>query len=194
MKHFLIICAILTAYNVNGQYARNVSEELDRIDAKIGLVVPFGIDYFPIWSEDSKKIYFNIRDTWKIFDLNKVVLVETVWRDWAIGYNPKAIFELADSTLIGSFELDRSIESLLISTNENTEAKIEQYGLQSGITIKHKGEVVFEMVSGGEVYHSPAISPDGKYVAFIAEMNGLMLVKLDKKPLSNLSKFLANGS
>lgn len=196
MRLLLSLFLMLSMSHVaSAQYRRNIDKELDRLDADIALVLRRSIDYLPIWSENSDSVYINILEKWYVLEVTRASLVETEIRGKRGGWNQNELLEPVSQEIIDGFKLDNYMSKALGDTVDNITASIDHQGLSAAITIKVNDEVFLHQQSGGELYLFPVISPDKKYVVFISEMNGLMLVRLPhkKERLSKLDKKMNSG-
>jgi len=196
MRIFVCLFLLLNfGHDSCAQYRRDIDKELDRLDADVALVVQRSIDYLPIWTENSDSVYINVLDKWYITEVTRVSLVETEIRGNRGGWNQNEILEPVSPEITNAFDLENYMSKALGDTVDNITATIDHQGLSAAITIKVDDKVFYHQQSGGELYLFPVISPDKKYVVFISEMNGLMLVRLPakKERLSKLDKKLNSG-
>lgn len=197
MIRIIFAVAVLfgTAFSAASQYRRNLDKELDRLDTDIALILSRSLDYMPIWSDSSDAVYVNILDYWYTFNITQTSLVESEIRGKKGAWNQNELLEPIDDAIVANFELDDYMENARIAEQGNVKATIEQQGFSSILIIEVDGKEFYRQQSGGEVYLFPAISPDGKYLVFISEMNGLMLVRLPHKTakMSKLDKILNKG-
>lgn len=173
--------------SASAQYRRDAAKEFERLNVKSALVLNRSLDYCPIWSQSSDTIYVNIIGDWRAFEVGRLSMIPASVQNKEVGMSNNEIVDAVDSTIIPTFDLEQCNTAPLSAEQGNIVAKIEQEGFSSHITITVDGKKYYSQRSGGEVYHSPRISPDGKYVVFVAEMNGLMLVRLPEAKIE-LSK------
>ncbi len=139
-----------------------------------------GLDEFPIWLSKGKKIAFCEMGKYYSVDLEAVHAVKGKW-----GNRELAVVDIFKKSALEK----ETFESIAQEANHNPRECIEENigKIQINIDvmstemklIRNDGDEAVILKSGGEVYHSPTVSPDGKYIAFIAEASGLMLMNLE---------------
>jgi tetratricopeptide (TPR) repeat protein len=184
-----------TITNVSGQYRRDINKELDRLDTDVALVLQRTFDFMPIWSDSSNAVYVSILDQWYTYNITRASLVETTISGKLAGYNQNEILEPIEAATVANFDLDGQLAFLHSTEQDNVKVSIEQKELNSILTIEIDGEEYFKQQSQDEAYVFPSISPDGKYLLFIGEKNGLILVRLPQKKSrrTKLDKMLNKG-
>lgn len=197
MIKFVVFVALFltTVANVSGQYRRDINKELDRLDTDVALVLQRNFDYSPFWSDSSDAVYVSILDQWYTFHITRASLVETKIAGKLGGYNQNEILESIEAETVTNFDLDNQLELLHSTERENISVTIEQKERNSILTIEIDGEEYYQQQSQEEAYLFPTISPDGKFLLFVAEKNGLILVRLPQKKSkrTKLDKILNKG-
>jgi len=163
-----------------GQFTRPLAYELERCDIETALIwSSTGIDEYPIWSPDSKEIAINIMGRWIKINLDEVILIQADWLDQTIGQNTSEIIESISESDITKFKDTTTYGPRKVTTKDGMTLELKMLGMRTAFLIDEK---MIWITSGGNC-HSLALSPDGNYVAFISEMNGLMVYSLDNKLL-----------
>ncbi len=138
-----------------------------------------GIDEFPIWLPGGNKIAYCNMGKYYSLDLNTVHAVTGKWGDRKI-----AAIDIANIKEIDQDKFEELKKNISFNPKD---CSVENYGtirikidvMSTEMVLKREnGTEVMLLKSGGEIYHSPMPSPDGKYITFIAEMTGLMVMKL----------------
>lgn len=141
-----------------------------------------GIDEYPLWSPGSDFVACYIFGDWYKFDLNKMKLATGDWHDQVIGImnNAKAASVIKDSTELKPFLAVSPFNEREVTTKRGTKIELRYNNdfTVSLVVTKNRIPTVL-WTSEGENCHSPTLSPDGKFVAYICEMNGLMVMRID---------------
>ena len=181
---YIIIFSVLT-FNVYGQDSikiSNLSSEIKRIKTETVLIVNSqAIDEYPLWSPNSDFIACNIEGKWYKFPLTKIKLDEAKWRGQTIGVlaNKDRYLALTKSEQ-KRFEKVSKLNTRKATTKDGTTIELrETGGLSVSLIVTKKGEKPKTLwTSGGENCHSLVLSPDGQFVAYLCEMNGLLVMKI----------------
>jgi hypothetical protein len=156
-KIYIIILTVLT-FNVYGQ---DMTKDLN--------------------SEMTDFVACNIQGKWHKFRLTNIELADAKWRGQTIGVltTKDAYTSLSDNeqkqfAKVSKFNPREAI------TKSGTKIELKETGdLSVSLIVTKKGEKSKTLwTSGGENCHSLVLSPDEKYVAYLCEMNGLLIMKL----------------
>jgi hypothetical protein len=162
-----------------------LSEEMSRLKVDTALIFPSSeIDEHPIWSPTGEYLAFNTMDKWVKVDLRRMSLQAGTWHGkQAIGVATEecaSSFSVASNEDVQSWLKTTKYDPRKIKTSKGTTIELKSSGLVTSLVItKKNGEPVTVWSSGGENCHSLALSPDEKAFAFLAEMNGLFVTKLN---------------
>ena len=174
----LLICSISSSSF--GQNPRPLLHELARCNVETVLLwESVEIDDHPIWSPDSKQIAINDRGHWRKLNIEEVFLTTADWLDHVIGQNISEVSETVSDLEVKQFTDTTIYGPRKVTTTNNGTIELRNSGFQTEFWVNNKK--LWE--TGGDNCHSLALSPDENYVAFISEMNGLMVFCLTKKTL-----------
>lgn len=141
-----------------------------------------GIDEYPLWSPGSDFVACYIFGDWYKFDLNKMKLATGDWHDQVIGImnNAKAASVIKDSTELKPFLAVSPFNEREVTTKRGTKIELRYNNDFTVSLVLTKNRIPTVLwTSEGENCHSLTLSPDGKFVAYICEMNGLMIMRID---------------
>lgn len=181
MKTIFILFLIIISANVFGQdTSKDLDSEMKRLKTNTALIAQSqGIDEWPLWSPDADFIACNVLGVWYKFRLTNIELGKADWRRQKIGI---LVTENAYSIMTAE-EVEEFHKVSVFNPREVTTANGTKIELNDGmsvsliVTYKGKKPKVF-WTSGGENCHSLVLSPDEKHVAYLCEMNGLLVMKL----------------
>lgn len=141
-----------------------------------------GIDEYPLWSPKSDFVACYIFGDWHKFNLNEMTLATGDWHDQMIGImnNAKAVSVIKDSSELKRFLAVSPFNEREVTTKRGTKIELRYNSdfTVSFVITKDRIPMVL-WTSEGENCHSLTLSPDGKFVAFICELNGLMIMKVN---------------
>lgn len=181
-KIYIILLTILTI-NVNGQETtRSLNSEMTRLKTETVLIAQSqAIDEYPLWSPNSDYIACNIEEKWYKFRLTDIDLVEAKWRGQTIGIiTTKDAYTLLTENEQKQFDKVSKFNPREVSTKNETKIELRETGdISVSLIVTKKGEKQKILwTSGGENCHSLVLSPNEKYVAYLCELNGLLIMKL----------------
>lgn len=176
MRNTLILMCLLT--NVSfGQNLRPLSYEFERCNVETALIwTSQAIDEYPIWSSDEKNIAVNEMGIWRKISLQEVFFNEAKWLGNKIGQNISESAEDITETEINEYTKATIFDPRKIETKDGHIIELRMSGFQTEFIVDQKKL----WQTGGDNCHSLALSPDGNYVAFISESNGLMIYCINK--------------
>jgi len=184
MKKILTLLLTVLVINANGQdttKTKNLASEMDRLKVETVLIVNSqAIDEYPLWSPNSNSIACNIQGKWYKFRLTNIELGDAQWRGQTIGVisTKKAYSELTDKEQ-KEFEAVSKFNAREVTTKDKTKIELRANGMSiSLILTKDGGSEKILWTSGGENCHSLILSPNEKYVAYLCELNGLLVMKI----------------
>jgi len=183
MKKIYIVLLTVLTLNVYGQdNSKDLNSEMTRLKTETVLIVQSqAIDEYPLWSPSSDFIACNIEGKWYKFRLTNIDLADAKWRGQTIGI---LITKDAHSELTSKeqseFEKVSNFNPREVKTKNGTKVELKMDGMTVSLIVTKKGEKAKKLwTSGGENCHSLVLSPDEKYVAYLCEMNGLLIMKLE---------------
>ena len=163
-----------------------IDDELLNVKSDYALIIPSqGIDEYPLWSEDGKFVYAMVEGSWMKLNLGRVHLTPGTWRgDMPIGVNDNP------SSLKPAKE-DQKTMDFLISKNKHdaedltlpsgTKLEFKQPGFYSEFIMTKPGEKPKTLWETDlELCYYLILSPNKKYLLFKCELNGVVLMKVDK--------------
>lgn len=175
---FLAFSACSTSQDVK---KRTLETELARLKTETVLIVQSqAIDEYPLWSSKSDYIGCNIMGKWYKVRLTDIHLVEATWRNQTIGVltTEDARSEMTDKE-VKEFKEVSKFQPREVVTSDGTKIELKMEGFSVSLVVTKKGQdPKILWTSGGENCHSLTVSPDEKYVAYLCEMNGLLLMKI----------------
>ena len=180
---FLIIIAGCTATNktITNLNEKNLKGELLRLNTETALIVQSqAIDEYPIWSKNADFIGCNIMGKWYKIRLTNIQLEEARWRNQAIGVlvSEDAGSEMTEEE-IKSFRSNSKFQPREVTTSNQTKVELKMEGFSVSLIVSKNGEPPKTLwTSGGENCHSLVLSPNEEYVAYLCEMNGLLIMRI----------------
>ncbi len=169
--------------NVYGQDStKTLNSEMIRLKTETVLIVQSqAIDEYPLWSPKSDFVACNIEGNWYKFRLTNIELADAVWRGQTIGVltTRDAQTSLTENERV-QFDKVSKFNPREVTAKNGTKIELKETGnMTVSLIVTKKGEQPKILwTSGGENCHSLVLSPDEKYVAYLCEMNGLLVMKL----------------
>ena len=161
---------------------KTLSTEMTRLKTETVLIVNSqAIDEYPLWSPNSDYVACNIEGKWYKFRMTKIELEEAKWRGQSIGIlTTKDAYSPLTDTEQKQFEKVSKFNPRKVTTNDGTKIELKETGDMSiSLVVTKKRENSKTLwTSGGENCHSLVLSPDGQFVAYLCEMNGLLVMKV----------------
>lgn len=158
-------------------------ERLSRLHTDTALIYPSeAIDEYPLWSPDGRYLAVNVEGVWQKIDLSTAVLVEATWRSG----QPLAVLQNKDSVSPASdLEISswrrRNVLNPRKATLRRSTVELRSFEMFTSLVISSRGEKpVTRWRTEAENCHSLVVSPDQSHVAFICEMNGVLLLRVAK--------------
>jgi len=181
-KIYIIVLTILT-FNFCGQdTSKNLYSEMMRLNIETVLIVQSqAIDEYPLWSPNSEYIACNIAGKWYKFRLTNIELAEAKWNGQKIGVliTKDAYSELTPDEL-QEFEKVSKFNPREVETTKGTKVELKMEEMTVSLILTKKGKKAKKLwTTNGENCHSLVLSPDEKYVAYLCEMTGLLIMKLE---------------
>ena len=182
MKKLYIVLLTVLTFNIYGQgTTKNLNSELTRLKTETVLIVQSqAINEYPLWSPNSDFIACNIAGKWYKFRLTNIELADAKWRGQTIGVLTTIdAYSKLTSNEKSEFEKVSHFNPREVKTKNGTKVELKIDGMSVSLIVTKKGKKAKKLwTSGGENCHSLVLSPDEKYVAYLCEMNGLLIMKL----------------
>lgn len=161
---------------------QGLNNELRRLGISTVLILKSNaIDEYPLWSKTGDFLALNVEGKWIKIELGKVKLEAAKWRGGQpLGINvAKDSVALADNTEIKEWEKLTKMYPREITLPNGTKVELKEAEMSVSLIITKKGakpEAIW--TTGGENCYSLTASPDGRFVAFISELNGAVIMKI----------------
>ena len=126
-------------------------------------------------------IAFNINQKWQKIRLDNIDFETVKWREQKIGYliSKDVITELSEKELT-EFKNVSKFNAREVTSKNGTKVALPMTDLRTSLVVTRKGENATTLwTSGGENCHSLVLSPNEKYVAYLSELNGLLIMKIE---------------
>lgn len=180
----LLACSLLlVAQNMS---PRLLSEEMSRLGVDTVLIFPSSeIDDHAVWSPTGQYLAFDVADKWVKVDLHSIVLQAGTWHgNQALGVTTAACassFSEASAQDVRAWLKSTKYDPRKIRTSKGTTIELKETGLGTSLVITKKNAPSVTMWSSDEENcHSLALSPDQKFFAFLGEINGVFVAKLEE--------------
>lgn len=166
---------------VDGEIAlQSLDAELTRLDTDTALLVPSeAVDEFPVWSPDGSRLAANVMGVWYAVDLNRVALVEATWRGNLLLGVLNSKESVVEAPEAATWKAAANAAPRAINVGGGTKIELRQDGMSTAFVIETPGsdpETLWK--SDFENCHSLSLSPDERLVAFICELNGVIVYRL----------------
>jgi len=142
------------------------------------------VDEFPVWSPDGKFLAVNVDEKWSKIELETLSLRKGTWHDGeGVGLaEPPATLASISESQVRQWETAAIHGARRVATKTGTVAELQQEGLGTlfRITRKDQTPVVLWRTSL-ENCHSLALAPDESLVAFVCELNGVVVTSLKQR-------------
>jgi hypothetical protein len=157
--------------------------ELRRLGVTSTLVVSSqAIDEQPVWSPDGRQLALNVAETWSTIDLRALRLRAGTWHGGeaiAVADPPPTLVAIPE-TEIRAWQENARFDPRRITTRTGVTVELAQEELGTLFQVTKKGSKPAVLWKTSlENCHSLALSPDEKLVAFICELNGLIVASIE---------------
>jgi len=164
-----------------GNAAAPLDEEMKRLGVRSALVIASeAVDESPVWSPAGDALAVNIEGRWGRVDLGSVALEPGTWRDkQPIGVlNPPASLSRIEEGTVEKWKKSGTYGARKVVMPDGTTVELRQDELSTKLVVtKRDAKPKTLWTSGFENCHSLALSPDGHYVAYICELNGVVVTE-----------------
>jgi hypothetical protein len=176
---FLAI-SIACASRIQSQ-TQSLDQELNRLKVDTALVVSSrAIDETPLWSRDSQNLAFNMEEKWYSLDLSQIKLVHAKLHEKAIpAISSKPHLEEITQGTLEEWKKDARSGDLQATTKSGIKVEFIQKNLSTTMVLTRAGKSVNLWSTGMETCGAPSISPSEKFVAYICELNGVLVTDIE---------------
>jgi hypothetical protein len=171
------------ASQTNAQ-GRSLAEEMARLKVSTALLIPSSrIVHLPVWSPDSDQIASMVGNRWYRVNLKQVALNEFDWKTQKAGQvSIKESVALAPGVEIDRWQKAQATlqeNRLAVSTKNGLKLELRKEGAKTSFIATKIGQNPRVIWSVEEKCEGLTLSPDEKYVAFVGETSGILVVNLD---------------
>ncbi len=138
------------------------------------------IDEYPLWSSDSRYLAVNVDGEWQKVDLTLATLSPATWRgDQRIGVIAnRAAVSRASQSDISAWRKRNALNSRKANVG-GTVVELQANELSTALVVTSPGrKPQTRWESAEENCHSLVVAPDKTHVAFICEMNGVLILRV----------------
>lgn len=174
MKKLLLFFFLAAGTLLHAQASRPLVAELKRFDVNTVLLREGAFDDYPLWSPDGRYVCANENGNWWVkVDLENVSLYPSTWLNRTIAGNSVETTDNLSEEERSQFTTTTKYDSRRIQTSRNDVIELVMNSNFSVTLLVNRMKV---WSTNGDNCHSLSLSPDERYVAFISETNGLMLM------------------
>lgn len=177
----VLSASILTAASIFGDDRSSLATEMGRLGVRSVLVIASqAVDEHPVWSPDGNALAANVDGRWVKVDLMAVSLKEGIWHgDQAIGVaNSTPMPPIAES-IVRKWEESAKYGMRRVVARDGTSAELRLDALSTHFVITNKGESPETLWKTSlENCYGLALSPDENLVAFVCELNGVVVTRV----------------
>lgn len=163
------------------QKNKSLESEMTRVHVQTALLVPSqAVDEFPVWSPDSNFLALNIEGKWFKLDTRNARLQEAKWHKQRIGIiagkpelvpiSSEEVAEWAKRVQHGDSE---------VKSDEGFKAEMQRGELSSSLVLFQGQRSTVIWKSDMETCGSLSLSPNGSYLAYICELNGVLVMNIE---------------
>lgn len=161
----------------------SLSKKYSQLQINMALLVPTNrIDEVPVWAENEKSLFLKISGSWFKLHLSKIKLKKAIWlnNDIGININNESITSISERDMtLNEYIVENTFNPRMDSFEEQgMHIKLQQQGLRTKLILVKEGKETILLSSNMDNWHSPKFSPSGKWVVFVSENNGLLLLKV----------------
>jgi hypothetical protein len=176
LRNILIATVVFFELFSSAQERGDLSAAMGSLKVNTALIFPSqAVDDSPLWSPDSRYLAGNVQGSWYKVQIGSIQLKPARWHDHSIGV-------IADGE---KFEksTEQEVKSWAVRANGATRktvitAAVEQDGLSSALVLTNGKRKVTLWRSDVEACGGLTQSPDGRFVAYICETNGILVTEL----------------
>jgi len=173
--------AFLLGLSLQASHGGSLVNEMRRLGVRSALIVASeAVDESPVWSPTGDAIAANIEGQWKSIDLRNPKLVKGKWH----GDEPIGALESPSLITISEAEVRNWAKTRIAGPREvvakdGTKAQLLSEELGTRLVITRHGTAPETLwTTSLENCHGLALSPDGQQVAYVCELNGVIVTNL----------------
>ncbi len=169
----------------NGETNRTFIQALHHFHQSSALVVASqAVDERPVWSPDGRFLAVNVDESWSKVDLASISLIKGTWHDGVeIGVaDPPPRLDPIPESEVRNWEKAAKAGPRHVETANGTSIELEEEGLGTVFRITSPGgrpRVLWK--TSLENCHGLALSPNQSLVAFVCELNGVIVTALESQ-------------
>ena len=181
---FHVFCTFLLIAEAPGNDANAaLLKELRRFRVTTALLVSSqAIDEHPVWSPDGRQLALNLDEKWSAIAIRPLKLETTTWHSGetiAVVAPPPKMVPVSEAEILAWEQKSRS-DPRKVTTTSGATIELAEEELGTVFKITNAGsQPVIRWRTALENCHSLALSPDERLVAFICELNGLMVETIE---------------
>jgi hypothetical protein len=159
----------------------SLEEELERLGLRDVLLLPSQeIDESPVWSPDGRSVAVNLAGTWKRVSLSPIRLERAQWHGGeAIAVVESAVSSPVQESDVHEWQARGKGDPRRIVTSSGVSIELLPVDLGTRFLVSLAGQNPKVLwTTSLENCHSLALSPNERLVAFICELNGLLVTRL----------------
>lgn len=184
MKSSAILTVALMVTAAFTQTSTSLETEMARLYVHTALLVRSQeIDEFPVWSPDSRFLGVNIRGKWFKVDTSNIRLRRATWHEQLIGVVEDQP-ELQPMTSEEASEWARGCHhgDSEVRGSSGFRAEMQRDELSSSLVVSRQGHKVVLWKSDLENCGALSLSPNGARLAYICELNGVLVMDVGRVP------------
>jgi hypothetical protein len=183
------IIALFVVGVSSGQVSTDLSGEMKRLNIDTALVLHSqSVDSLPAWSADSRYVIVQVEGKWFKTDVSVLKLREAQLHRQRVGlameYKPEQMSDdevsrykkgLSQKELHRITDANEREANAAVITKAGLRVDIPHKELSSGLRITKAGRSVFVWQSDMENCYGLSLSPNGRYVTYLCELNGILV-------------------
>jgi hypothetical protein len=182
-QRILAIGGVVLATQASGADSSRLGEEMKRLGVRSALVVASqAVDESPVWSPAGDALAANVDGDWKRADLSKLKMVKGTWH----GTEPIGVVQSPSMSSVSEAEVRKWAKAGTTGPREvlakdGTKAELLSEDLGTRLVITKRGAAPETLwTTSMENCHGLALSPNGQQVAYVCELNGVIVTNLGK--------------
>ncbi len=175
--------SLVLATQAFGAESSTLREEMRRLGVRsVRVVSSQAVDESPVWSPDGDAIAANIEGQWKSVDLRKPTLVKSTWHgNYQIGVVESPTMTSVTEAEVRGWKKAGTAGPREVVTKDGTKIELLSEELGTRLVITNRGAAPETLWKTSlENCHGLALSPDGQRVAYVCELNGVIVTNLRK--------------
>lgn len=175
--------ATLVVLGCSAETTSPLLTQYDKLRVHTALLAPSsGVDEMPLWSPDSKVLAVNVEGKWYQIDTENVLLDRADWHKKHIGrIGSRHAISPLDTANIERWQKATLSNSTAIVDRAGNKFEFVRKDLRTRFVVTAKGrKPVLLWTSYAENCGELSLSPDGHWIAFICEQNGVLVTSVDR--------------